>query len=81
MRFDVDGVGCRARVYERYEDAQPVAEHGRSGAAELGGRFAGFVKGFLALLREGDYFCQEDDVLAVQFHARGVDLQSVVVAV
>ena len=54
--FDVDGVGGRAGVDERYEDAQADAEHGRSGAAEVGGRFAGFVKGFLAVLGEGDDF-------------------------
>ena len=66
---------------ERDEDAEPGAEHGRAGAAELGGRFAGLVKGGLALLREGDDFGEEDDVLAVELHAGGVDLEAVVVAV
>ena len=54
--FDVDRVGGCAGVDERDEDAQAQAEHGGSGAAELAGRFAGFVKGLLARLREGDHF-------------------------
>ena len=79
--FDVDRVGGRAGVDEGDEDAQTEAEHGGAGAAELGGRFAAFVKGALALLREGDDFGEEDDVFAVELHARGVDLEAVVVAV
>lgn len=79
-RFDVDGVRGRAGVDEGHEDAQADAEHGRAGPAELGGRLARLVKGPLALLSEGDDFGQEDDVLAVQLHARGIDLETVVVA-
>ena len=62
------------------EDAEADAEHGGPGAAELGGGFAGVVKGLLALLGEGDDFGEEDDVLAVKLHTGGVDLEAVVVA-
>ena len=63
------------------EDAERDAEHGAAGSAEIGGRFAIVVEGFLALLAEGDDFGQKDDVFAVEFHAGGVDLEAVVVAV
>ena len=63
------------------EDAEGDAEHGAAGSPEIGVRFAIFVKGFLALLGKGDDFGKEDDVFAVEFHAGGVDLEAVVVAV
>lgn len=55
--FDVDGVGGRFRMHEGDEDTKGDAEHGTSGSAKVGGRFAGFMEGFLALLGEGDDFC------------------------
>ena len=78
--FDVDGVGGGAGVDEGDEDAEAGAEHGGAGAAELGGGFARVVEGPLALLGEGDDLGEEDDVLAVELHAGGVDLEAVMVA-
>ena len=78
--FDVDGVGGGAGVDEGDEDAEAGAEHGGAGSAELGGGAAGVGEGALALLGEGDDFGEEDDVLAVELHAGGVDLEAVVVA-
>lgn len=63
------------------EDAEGDAEHCASGSPEIGVRFAVVVEGFLALLGKGDDFGEEDDVFAVEFHAGGVDLEAVVVAV
>ena len=77
--FDVDGIRGCAVVHEGDEDGQRDAEHGGAGAAEVGGRSAGLGEEALALRGEGEHFGQEDDVLAVQLHARGVHLQPVVV--
>ena len=79
--FDVDGVRSGIVVDDGDEDAQSAAEHSRSGLLEVGRGFAGGGKDPLALLGEGDDFGEEDDVFAVQLHARGVDLQAVVIAV
>ena len=81
MGFYVDGVGCCLRVHEADEDAQAEAEHGGAGASEGGGRSHRRVEGALALLCEVNHFDEEDDVFAVELHARGVDLEAVVVAV
>ena len=81
MGFDVDGVGRGGGVDEGDEDGERGAEHGRAGLAELGGGGAGGVEGLLAGEGEGDDFGEEDDVLAVELHAGGVDLEAVVVAV
>ncbi len=78
--FDIDGIRRCAGVDEADEDAQTDAEHGCSGSTELGCGFAGFVKGFLALLGEGDDFSQKDDIFAIEFHAGGVDLETIVIA-
>ena len=79
--FDIDGVRRRCRVDERDEDGEGDAEHGASGFLEVGSRVAGFLKGFLTLLGEGDDFGQEDDVLAIELHAGGIDLETLMVAV
>lgn len=65
---------------QRDVDAERNAEHGRAGSTEVGVGFAGALEETLALAFEGEDARQEDDVLAVQLHARGVDLQAVVVA-
>lgn len=81
MGFYVDGVGCCLRVHEADEYAQAEPEHGGAGAPEGRGGGDGGVKGTLALLCEFNHFDEEDDILAVELHARGVDLEAVVVAV
>lgn len=79
-RLDIDEIKGGVEVDEGDEDAQPDAEHDRSSLVKLGGGFAGFVKGLLTLLSEGDDFDEKNDVLAVQLHAEDVNLQPVVVA-
>ena len=60
------------------ENAEREPEHGAAGLLEFQWHLARVLKGLLALLGECDDFGQKDDVLAVQLHARGVDLETVV---
>lgn len=64
---------------EADEDAESDAEHGRARDAEFACRFAAAMEGFGTATFESQDFGEEDDVFAVELHAGGVDLETIVI--